>query len=241
MIKEFLDYDFGDGVAEGYLSYSGGAGKKPCVLVCHAWGGQSQAEREIADRIAELGYVVFAIDVYGKGVRGDPFVGNEHLMQPLLDDRALLRQRLLSAVRTVQGLEMVDAQRIGVIGYCFGGLCALDLARSCCEPVRAAVSFHGALSSPGLDQHPMSTKVLILHGYEDPVAPQEAMIGIANELTQARADWQIHAYGHTKHAFTAPQANLPEAGIMYHPASARRAWSAMTAFLEEALGPDETE
>lgn len=239
MQNEFFDYQDGELTCEGYAIFDDSRrGKRPCVLVSHAWGGQGDPERQIARDLAQLGYVGVAIDVYGKGVRGDPLQGNEHLMQPLLADRALLRRRMLAAVTAAKALPMVDAERIAAIGYCFGGLCALDLARSAAHGVRGVVSFHGLLDPPDIgEQVRITAKVLLLHGYADPMAPPEHVLAVANELTAARADWQLHAYGHAMHAFTFPGANLPADGIMYSPSAARRSWMAMKGFLEEVLGP----
>lgn len=238
MQNGFFDYRDGDQTFEGYLAYDDARrGKRPCVLVSHAWGGQSESERQIARDIAQLGYAAVAIDVYGKGVRGDPLQGNEQLMQPLMDDRAALRRRMLAAVNAAQQLSVVDPERIGAIGYCFGGLCALDLARSGLPEVLGVVSFHGLFYPPNIgEQEEITARILLLHGYADPMAPPDQLLGIARELTDARADWQLHAYGHAMHAFTFPGANLPAAGIMYNPSAARRSWAAMKSFLAEVLG-----
>ncbi len=131
---------------------------------------------------------------------------------------------------------IVDADRIGAIGFCFGGLCVLDLARSAEPAVRGVVSFHGLLHPAGLEpRKPVTAKVLILHGYDDPMAKPDQMLAVAQEFTEAGADWQIHAYGHTKHAFTNPKANDPQGGKQYNAASDRRSWKTMQDFLAEAL------
>lgn len=239
MHTEYLDYTDGDLTCEAYVAYDGAEpAKRPCVLVAHTWGGQSEHEREKANQLAQLGYVGFALDVYGKGVRGDPLGDNDRLMQPFLKDRAMLRRRLVAAVEAARRHPMVDPERIAVIGYCFGGLCALDLARAVAPGVRGVVAFHAIFYPPKIgEQAPITAKVLILHGYDDPYAPPEHMVGIARELTEAKADWQLHAYGQTKHAFTAPEANLPERGLVYNAAAERRSWLAMKNFLEEVLAP----
>ncbi|MET0497627.1 MAG: dienelactone hydrolase family protein [Steroidobacteraceae bacterium] len=238
MNHEYLDYRDGDLVCEGYVVCDETKrAQRPCVLVSHTWGGQSENERQIARDIAQLGYVAMALDVYGKGIRGGTQEENEKLMQPFIADRALLRRRLIAAVDAAKAHPLVDPDSIGIVGYCFGGLCALDLARSGTQGVRAAVSVHGIFYPPGLgEQERIIAKILVLHGYADPLAPPEHVLGLAKELTDAQADWQLHAYGHTMHAFTNPAANLPAAGMMYSPAAARRSWIAMKNFLEEVLG-----
>jgi dienelactone hydrolase len=210
--------------------------KRPCVLVSHQWSGQSDVERKKAEELARLGYVGFAIDVYGKGVRGGLLEDNSKLMHPFIEDRAMLRRRILAALAAAQKHPMAAPDRIGAIGYCFGGLCALDLARSAAPGVKGVVSFHGVLHPPNIGQQaPITAKILILHGYDDPLAPPEHVLAIARELTEADADWQLHAYGHTMHAFTAQGVNLPERGLKYNAAADQRSWTAMKNFFDEAL------
>jgi dienelactone hydrolase len=237
MNTQYFDYTDGEITCEAYVAYDESrTSKRPCVLISHQWSGQSDMERKKAEELARLGYVGFAIDIYGKGVRGGLLEDNSSLMQPFLDDRAGLRRRILAALATAQKHPMVDPDRIGAIGYCFGGLCALDLARSAAPGVKGVVSFHGVLHPPNIgEQAPITAKVLILHGYDDPLAPPEAVLAIARELTVAKADWQLHAYGHTTHAFTAQGVDLPERGLKYNPAADRRSWTAMKNFFEEAL------
>ncbi len=233
----YLEYPAGAQTCEGYLAWAERE-QRPCVLICHAWGGQSEYERAKAEELCRLGYAGFAIDVYGKGRRGHPTVGNEHLMQPMLDDRALLKRRLLAAVEAAQQHPGVDPRRIAVMGYCFGGLCALDLARSGHPDIQGVVSIHGGYSPPNLGpQPPIHASVLILHGDADPISPSEQLPLLADELTQAGADWQIHSYGHAMHAFSFSGAQLPEQGILYHPLAARRAERSLTDFLSEVFQP----
>jgi dienelactone hydrolase len=237
MNTQYLDYNDGEVTCEAYVAYDESwTSKRPCVLISHQWGGQSDVEREKAEELGRLGYVGFAIDIYGKGVRGGLLEDNSKLMQPFLDDRAMLRRRILAALAAAQKHPMVAPDSIGAIGYCFGGLCALDLARSAAPSVKGVVSFHGVLLPPNLgEQAPITAKVLILHGYDDPLAPPEHVLAIARELTEAKADWQLHAYGHTMHAFTAEGVNLPERGLKHNAAAARRSWTAMKNLFEETL------
>lgn len=235
MKSEFLDYSAGDTICQAFLAYDDkSAGKLPCVLICHAWGGQSEFEQEKARELAQLGYVGFAVDVYGKGRRGSSMDENAKLMQPFIDDRKLLLSRLRAALAAAKIHPMVDPNKIAVMGYCFGGLCSLDLAR-CGDPeLKGAVSFHGLFTPPNIgDQGKITARVLILHGYDDPMAKPDSVLEVASELTKAGADWQLHAYGHTVHAFTAPTANMPEHGILYNAVADRRSWIAMKNFLEE--------
>jgi dienelactone hydrolase len=234
---QYIDYTDGELTCEAYVAYDESqASKRPCVLVAHAGGGQGDAERRKAEELAELGYVGFAIDVYGKGVRGGLLEANSKLIQPFMDDRAMLRRRILAALAAARRHPMVDPDRIGAMGYCFGGLCVLDLARSIAPGVRGVVSVHGIFPPPNLgEQAPITAKILILHGYDDPYATPEQMLAIARELTEAKADWQLHAYGHTLHSFTAEGMNMPERGLKYDAAAARRSWIATKNFFEEVL------
>ena len=148
MNTQYLDYTDGEITCEAYVAYDESqTSKRPCVLVSHQWSGQSDAERKKAEQLAQLGYVGFAIDIYGKGVRGGLLDDNSKLIQPFLDDRAMLRRRILAALAAAQRHPMVAPDRIGAIGYCFGGLCVLDLARSAAPGVKGVVSFHGGISS----------------------------------------------------------------------------------------------
>ncbi len=228
-------YTDGDTVCEGYVALPNGAGPHPTVLIAHNWAGQTAADNGVADRLAALGYIGIAIDVYGQGLRGDPMGDNSVLMGPWMADRAGLQRRLLAAVSAAAAHPAIDSTRIAIIGYCFGGLCALDVARSATPLIKAAVSFHGVYAPNGLAAQPISAKVLVLHGWDDPMTPPDATVALANELSAAGADWQIHAYGGTMHAFTAPGANNPASGIMYNADADRRSWQAMTNFVGEVF------
>jgi dienelactone hydrolase len=233
----YLDYADGDAICEAYVAHDAPAGtRRPAVLVAHQWAGQGDHERAVAERLAGLGYVGMAIDVYGKGRRGEPGTDNSHLMNPFLVDRAALRARLLAAVEAARGHDAVDADRIAVIGYCFGGLCALDLARANAPGLQGAVSLHGIFAAPSIGAQPdIAASVLVLHGWDDPMAPPKDALALAAELTAANADWQLHAYGHAKHAFTNPAANAPERGLAYNDNAAKRSWATVEAFLAEVF------
>jgi dienelactone hydrolase len=234
---EYLDYKDGAVTCEAYVAYDDAKkAKGPGVLVSHAWAGQGEFERAKAEKLAGLGYVGFALDLYGSGKRGGSMEENAKLMQPFVDDRAVLRKRITAALDALKKHALVDASRVAAIGFCFGGLCVLDLARSVPVGLRGVVSFHGLFHPPKLGkQAPITAKVLMLHGYDDPLAKPESVLAIASELTEAKADWQLHAYGRTSHAFTNPEAHSPEHGLLYNAVADRRSWVAMKNFLEEAL------
>ena len=235
MIQERLvEYEHGGASLEGFLAcddVDGGA--KPAVMVVHAWGGRGQFECDRARALAELGYVGFAADLYGKGVLGASVEENAGLMQPFLDDRAMLQSRLTASLETLKSQPEVDNDRIAAIGYCFGGLCVLDLARIGTD-INGVASFHGLFGAPGNTAGTkIKTRVLALHGHEDPMVPVDAVVALEKELTEAGADWQIHVYGNTLHAFTNPEANFPDLGAIYNKNADKRSWQTLLNFLDE--------
>lgn len=232
-----IDYTDGEIALQGCLAWDDAApGPQPGILVSHAWSGRSPFEDAKAEALAELGYVGFALDVYGKGVRGASVEENAALLQPFLDDRMILRQRLLTALDVLRGQPEVDAAKCGAIGFCFGGLCALDLARSGAD-LAGVVSFHGLFNPPPAGSTaPITARVLALHGWDDPMVPPAQVEALAAELTAAGADWQLHAYGNTMHAFTNPQANDRDRGTVYDASADQRSWIAMRNFFEEMFG-----
>lgn len=231
-----LSYFDADTELEAYVAYDDAQPTpQAAVLVAHAWGGRDDLACLRARQLAELGYVGFALDMYGKGMLGSGPEENAKLMTPFMQDRARLQQRMACALRAVRGLPNVDATRVAAIGFCFGGLCVLDLARTGAD-VCGVVSFHGLFSAPGNTAGtPIRAKVLALHGHDDPMATPADVLALQTELTAAGADWQTHVYGHTVHAFTNPRAHDPDFGTVYNAAAERRAWQSMTAFLAEVL------
>ena len=234
ILTRTVEYKDGDTVFEAYMAWGdGGNDPKPGVLVSHAWGGRSDFEDGKADRLAELGYVGFAIDLYGKGRRGESKEENAALMQPLLDDREMLQRRMLLALEQIRKQKEVDAARVAAMGFCFGGLCVLDLARTGAD-LSGIASFHGLFGKPGnTEGNQMQAKVLVMHGWDDPMATPDQVLGLSGELTEMGADWQIHAYGNTLHAFTNPAAADPDFGTVYSPDADRRSWQALQLFLAE--------
>lgn len=234
-IKEtLLDYVEEATTFEGFFAApDDAAGEVPGVLVCHAWSGRSEFEDQQARDLAALGYAALACDVYGKGVRGTSREENAALLGTMRDNRPLLLRRLLAGVDCLKQQAGVDAHRIAAIGFCFGGLCVLDIARSGAD-LAGVVSFHGLLDAPPEKTSTnIRARVLALHGWDDPMATPEDVNTFSREMADRKADWQLHAYGNTVHAFTNPQANDPDHGTVYSPLAARRSWRAMQNFLEE--------
>lgn len=232
MATKELEYKDGEVTCKAYVAVPEGAGPFPCVLVAHAWNGRDAFVCEKARKMAERGCVGFALDVYGDARLGGTVEENQALMAPFAEDRAMLRQRLLAALAAATALPEVDASRVAVIGYCFGGLCALDFARAGAD-VRGVVSFHGLFTGTDIAASGIRAKVLALHGHEDPMVPPEAVLEFQKEMTAAGADWQVHAYGNTYHAFTNPEADDVGFGVKYDADMDRRSWKSMNDFLDE--------
>jgi len=237
VVENTLNYLDGDTVLEAYYAYEDSLPeRRPAVLISHAWLGREAFVEGKARKIAELGYLGFALDMYGKGIVGSNAQENAKLMQPFIDNREMLQRRIASALKAVKQLPWVDDQKIAAMGFCFGGLCVLDLARTGAE-VKGVISFHGLLDAPGnIRGNKIKAKVLALHGRDDPMVPPEQVLAFQEEMTQADADWQFIAYGNTMHAFTNPVANDPGFGTVYQADADRRSWIAMKNFLAEIFG-----
>jgi dienelactone hydrolase len=210
------------------------AGPSPAVIVFPSFMGRGANEEAAVARLAGLGYAAILADLYGGGRSAADREEAAALMAPLVADRALLRERLEAVLAAARSLASVDGGRIAAAGFCFGGLCALDLARSGAD-IAAAASFHGLLSPPP-ETRPIRARVAVYHGWDDPLAPPEEVMALGRELTAAGADWQIHCHGGTMHGFTNPKAAAPDSGILHNPTASRRAWRALEDLLEEAFG-----
>lgn len=234
MHTETLEYRDGDTVLEAFVADNQPESQKPLVLVAHDWAGRRDQAGAAARYLADLGYVGFALDMYGKGVVGEDgdTEGNAALMNPFAEDRALLRRRITAALDTGRSLDSVDAARVAAIGYCFGGMCVLELARSGAD-ICGVASIHGLFAPGEIANEEIRARILALHGHDDPLAPPEQVQAFAKEMSEAGADWQIHVYGNTQHAFTNPQADDPELGTVYNELAARRAYHSLEAFLFE--------
>lgn len=235
MHSESLEYYDGETLLEAYVVWDDSiTGPRPGVLVAHDWTGRRDFAKSKADEVAQMGYVGFALDMYGKGVFGadGDVEGNAALMNPLAENRGALRGRINAALETMRSLPQVDSKHVGAMGYCFGGMCVLELARAGAD-VGGVISIHGIFSPGDLANEQISAKILCLHGQDDPMVPPEQVLAFENEMSASGADWQVHAYGGTMHAFTNPAANNPDFGTVYHPLADRRATRSIENFLEE--------
>jgi dienelactone hydrolase len=232
---ETIEYRQGDTVLEGSLAYDTAIkGKRPGVLIVHQWKGLTDYEMKRAQMLAKLGYVAFAADVYGKGVRPTSPQEAGAEAGKYKSDRNLLRLRVQAGLAVLQKQDLADPQRTAAIGYCFGGTAVIELARSGAE-VGGVVSFHGGLDSP----HPedgknIRCKVLALHGADDPHVSAKDLAAFEDEMRQAKVDWQLVKYGGAVHSFTDWNAgNDPQKGAAYNERADRRSWEAMKVFLAE--------
>ncbi|MCH7744398.1 MAG: dienelactone hydrolase family protein [Proteobacteria bacterium] len=235
MHTETIEYKDGDTILEGYVAYDESlSGSRPAVLIAHDWTGRRDFATGKAEEIARLGYVGFALDMYGKGVfgRDGDAEYNSSLMNPLAGDRAALRTRMLAALEAVRDLDLVEESMVGAMGYCFGGMCVLELARSGSD-VLGVISIHGIFSPGDVPNETITSRVLCLHGHDDPMVPPEQVLDFEKEMNAAGVDWQVHAYGGTMHAFTNPAANDPGFGTVYNEIADARATRSIENFFEE--------
>jgi dienelactone hydrolase len=230
-------FHYGDGIDQfvGHLVRDDSREEPaPCVLIAPAFGGLSDFERARAEDLAKLGYVALAVDYYGDGKRAASPEEAQRLMAGLQADRTVLARRMGAALEAARALPQVDAGRIGAMGYCLGGKAVLDLARTGAD-LRACVPLHGVYDCPNFETQTMRAAVLVLHGWDDPLAPPSALEALAAELNEHCADWQVLGFGHTGHAFTNPNAKDSAGGMIYSATASSRAWTALTGFLAETF------
>ncbi len=207
----------------------------PAVMVCGTILGRNDFAIDRARELARLGYVGVALDVYGDGFATEDYAIGRTYMEPLIDDREELRERLSANIDFVRSLPNVEELKLAVTGYCFGGLCALDVARSR-DDVSAVASFHGLLKPPPRQlKSPINAKVLIMNGDADPLVPASDIVSVQEELNTREADWQLHNYGFTYHSFAIPGANFPDRGVRYNEQAQARSWATLSSFLKESL------
>lgn len=235
--ESIVEYKEGDTVLEGYLARPiGNRKKKPGVLVVHAWKGLNDYAKRRARMLAEMGYVAFAADIYGKGVRPQTSEEAGKLSSQYKSDVTLLRKRVNAAFEQLKKSADVNPDKVAAIGYCFGGTTVLELARSG-TPLAGVVSFHGGLSTPKADDAKnIKAKVLVLHGADDPLVPNKEVEAFAKEMRDANVDWQMVSYGGAVHSFTELEAgNDPKSPARYNKAADERSWMAMQLFFKEIL------
>jgi dienelactone hydrolase len=230
-----VEYKDGDVTCEGYLAYDDAVTTpRPGVLVVHEWTGLGPYVKMRADKLAQLGYVAFAADIYGKGIR--PKNSDEAAAQASIyrKDRSLMRRRAQAALQVLADNKLVDRKRIAAIGYCFGGGTALELARSGAD-LAGVVSFHGNLDTPNpADAKNIKGKILVQHGGSDPYVTAEQLAAFEKEMANAGVNWQVIVYGGAVHSFTNPDSGTdPSKGAAYNEQADKRSWVAMKQFFDE--------
>ena len=230
-----VEYKQGDTTLEGVLVWDDAiSGKRPGVLIVHQWLGITDYEKRRATMLAQLGYVAFCADIYGKGVRPKNTQEAGVEATKYKTDRALLRERVNAGLVVLKQSELVDPSRVAAIGYCFGGTTVIELARSGAEVV-GVVSFHGGLDSPApADGKNIKCKILACHGADDPFVSAKDLAAFEDEMRAAKVDWQLIQYGGAVHSFTQPMAgNDNSKGAAYNEKADKRSWQAMKDFFAE--------
>jgi len=233
---ENVEYKQGDTTLEGFLAYDDSlTGKRPGVLVVHQWLGLTDYEKHRAEMLAQLGYVAFCVDIYGKDNRPKDVGEAGALAGKFKSDRALLRARVNAGLDALRQQPLADEKNIAAIGYCFGGTTVIELARSGAD-IAGVVSFHGGLDSPTpADGKNIKCKVLALAGADDPFQKPEDLTAFEDEMRNAKVDWQITFYGGAVHAFTQPNPGFVNAGAKYNEKADKRSWQAMKDFFAETF------
>jgi dienelactone hydrolase len=230
-----IDYQQGGVILEGFISYDDSTtAKRPGILVFPQFKGVSDHEKAAAKRLAELGFVAFVGDIYGKGIFINDRTEARAAANKYFADRPLVRARVAAALEELRKNPMVDSGRIAAIGYCFGGMAALELGREGADVV-GLMTFHGDLATPTpADAKNIKGRVLALHGADDPIVPPAQVAAFEKEMRDANVDWQLISYGGAVHAFT--EENDPQGSrqsVAYNEKADKRSWIAMQDFFQE--------
>jgi dienelactone hydrolase len=232
---ETVEYKDGDTTLEGFLAYDDSIKEpRPGVLLVHDWTGLQDYAKERAKMVAGLGYVAFAADIYGKGVRPTDPKDCAEQAGKYKGDLPLLRRRVMLGLEELKKQKNVEPDKLAAIGFCFGGTSVLELARSGAD-VKGVVSFHGGLSTTmPAEGGTLKAKVLACHGADDPFVKPAEVAGFKKEMADAKADLKFIAYPGAVHSFTKKEAgNDPSKGQAYNEAADKGSWAEMKKFFEE--------
>ncbi len=238
------EYKIGDATYEGYIARPANleAGAMlPAVLVVHDWTGNGDFSKTKANYMAGLGYIAFAVDMYGKGQRAANSDEAAKLAGVLYNKPELFQERMLAALEELKKQPNVDAGRVGAMGFCFGGTAVMELARSGAD-VKGVVTFHGGVKPfRPTPAGAIKAKILILHGVMDPLVPPTDLAACMSDLNQAGAWYQLVGYPEAVHGFTNPNAgDDPSKGVAYNPAAEKGSFITMQAFFRGVLAPPRT-
>ena len=233
-----IEYKAGDTTLKGVLAWDDAvSGKRPGVIVVHEWWGNNDYPRRRAQQLAELGYVGFAVDMYGDGKTTADAKQAAQWSDAVIQDRDALKARARAALETLQAQPLVDPQRVAAIGYCFGGLVVLEMARAGMD-LDGVVSFHGTLATrTPAARGTVKARVLVLTGEADDFVPPQQVEAFRREMDEAGVTYDVKTYPDAQHAFTNPDAD--KAGlksVKYDAKADRQSWEEMTRFLSEVLG-----
>jgi dienelactone hydrolase len=237
LVTETVAYKHGDTELEGYLAFDPSRpGKRPGVLVVHEWWGLNDYARMRAEQLAEMGYVAFALDMYGKGVNTTD-AGEAAKLSGQFKGKPLLAERARAGLEVLMKHEKVDPDRVAAIGFCFGGTTVLELAYTGAD-LAGVVSFHGNPTVPK-DPAKISARVLVLHGADDFFVSDESIKAFQDAMRKGKVDWQMIYYGGAVHAFTNPAADKAGIkGVAYQEKAARRSWKHMQDFFSEIFASE---
>ncbi len=229
---QVVEYKDGGTTLEGYLAYDDSVqGKRPGILVVHEWNGLGRYAKSRADQLAKLGYVAFAADIYGKGVRPESFEACKAESGKYYADRVMLRRRANAGLAVLRKNDLVDTEKIAAIGYCFGGATVLELGRSGAD-IAGIVSFHGGLDNPKpADAKNIKAKVLVCQGGADNFT-LSSVPGFKKEMDDAKVDYQFISYKGAVHGFTNPDNKGTVPGLKYNAKADKASWKAMKEFLK---------
>ena len=232
---ETVEYKDGDVTLKGFLAYDKNIkGKHPGIIVAHEWWGLNDYPKMRAEELAKLGYVAFAADIYGNGTVAKTTDEAGKLSGEYSKDRNKVRRRMNEALDVIRRNQYVDVNNIATIGYCFGGMCALELARSGAD-IKGVVVFHGILSTQNPDDGKyIKAKILVCKGADDPYVKQDQVDAFEQEMDKGKVDWQVNIYSYAVHGFTNPaNGNDPSRGVAYNKEADMRSWQAMKDFFNE--------
>lgn len=234
LVEEHPEYEHAGVKLKGYIAYDDVfSGSRPGVVIVHEWRGLDDHSKEGARKLANMGYIAMALDMYGAGVLADNSQAAAGLAKPFKDDRKLMRDRAEAGLKVLKAHALVASDKIAAMGYCFGGTTALEMARAGL-PLAGAVSFHGNLDTPKPETSTIKCPVLVLHGADDPRVPAADVAAFQNEMRAGKVDWQMVSFGNAVHSFTNPKAgNDPSRGSAYEPKADARSWDYLATFLNE--------